>query len=438
MPYENERSKMKKLFNLLIGLVLVNASFAQDTLDIFQCFNAMEKNYPKAVEKELIKEQTEYKLQNIKAEWFPSLDVNVQASYQSDVVEVNLGNQLPFPVDFPTASKDQYKATLDVKQMIYDGGAIQSSKKAEHLNSSIQQQFVEIDLYKVKEQISQVYFGVLLLQKQKDILEATLNELDKKTESVQAGVRNGALLPSDLQSIKAEKISLVQNMDEIERNIDAYIQMLNEFTGLGLKKDIIFSLPEFQFDSLTDFKRPENELFDLQKSQLSANKKQVKSQKMPKVFAFGQAGYGKPGLNMLQDEFDSFYILGAKLSWNLWDWSTNKRQRNQLEVQKQIVDVQQETFNNRIKVKIDQIQSDIDNYKMSLERDKEIIDLREQVISSARSKLENGVITSSEYISDLNKLKKARITCEQHKVELIKSKLDYLLVSGNLINHKNQ
>ena len=128
---------MKKVLIILIGIVTLNQVMAQDTLNIYQCFEAMESYYPKAGEKKLIREQTKYKVQNLRAEWLPSIDLNVQATYQSDVAQVEIDGSAPFPINIPSPSKDQYKATLDINQMIYDGGAVQSSKKTEQLNADI-------------------------------------------------------------------------------------------------------------------------------------------------------------------------------------------------------------------------------------------------------------------------------------------------------------
>jgi hypothetical protein len=42
---------------------------------------------------------------------------------------------------------------------------------------------------------------------------------------------------------------------------------------------------------------------------------------MPRVFAFAQAGYGRPGLNMMSNEFEPYAIVGAKLVWTPWEWN---------------------------------------------------------------------------------------------------------------------
>ena len=37
-----------------------------------------------------------------------------------------------------------------------------------------------------------------------------------------------------------------------------------------------------------------------------------------------QAGYGNPGLNMLDNSFQPFYVVGLKANWNVFDWGKTK------------------------------------------------------------------------------------------------------------------
>jgi len=417
---------------VVVFLVLSQGVLAQsnDSLDIFQCFEAAEKNYPKADEKQLIEEETHLKLENIQAEWYPQIDLNAQTTYQSDVVEIDMGNSLPFPVDIPTPAQYQYKATLDVNQKIYDGGVIKTSKNLEEISGKTRNQSVDVTIHQVKQQVSQVFFGILLLRKQQAIVENTIQELAEKKKSARAGVERGVLLPSDLKSIQAELLKLEQTKEELKRKIRANIQILNKLTGLGLNSEHAFALPDIKLTDSLKLSRPEHELFRLQKGQIEMNKSLVKSQKHPKVFAFGQVGYGRPGLNMLEDEFDSFYMLGIKFQWNIWDWKQNSRKRQILDVQKNTVDVARKTFNKNLTVNLESILADIENYREAIDRDERIISLRKEVAKSAKSKLENGTITSSEYISELNQLKNAQIQHEKHRIELQKAKMNYLLTAG--------
>jgi outer membrane protein TolC len=420
---------MKKLTVLLV--LLVHFGFAQhDTIDLYGCFEAVEEHHPSARQKPLIHQQTLLELQNLQARWFPSAELQVQASYQSETVEID--PDLPFDADFPSPSRDQYKATLEISQMIYDGGATSASKKAERVGEKLGKQSVEVDLYQVKDHVMEAYFGILLLKKQKAILQATREELTQRRQSLEAAVENGALLPSDLQSIRAEELKLAQNLDETEAQIRASYQVLSELTGLELEVATPLKLPRAGRRGNLSYQRPENLLYDLKARQIQTTQQVIRSQRLPKISAFGQLGYGKPGLNMLNDEFGTFYYVGARLSWNIWDWRQNSRQRQVKQLERQKVAAQEESFNRQVDVQLARIDASISRYEKALERDSQIVDLRRQITQSSKSKLENGVITSSDYISDLNLLTRARINRERHRIELVKARISRRFTTGEL------
>lgn len=421
---------MKQL--IIVFLLVAQVSIAQqkDSLDIFKCFEAVEANHPRAGEKPIIDEQTRLKINNLRSQWYPALEMNAQASYQSDVVEIDVN--LPFDADFPSPSKDQYRVTMDVNQRIYDGGVVKYSENMERMGEKVEKQSVKADLYQIKDQVMEVYFGIMLFQKQKEVLQATMKELKTKIKSVNSAVDNGTLLPSDLKNLQAERLNMEQKLDDLNSRIQTSYGVLNKLTGMETDTSTELVLPEITLKKEGSYHRPENELFKMQKNQLDTQEKLIKAQKMPKVFAFGQLGYGKPGLNMLNDEFDPFYIVGAKLSWNIWDWNRTKRKRQLARLQKEKIDVKESAFNQKVDIQLEKIEADISKLEKTLQRDKEIIGLRQEVIRSSRSKLENGVITSADYITDLNRLTKAKITHERHNIELLKAKLNHLFTIGKI------
>ena len=421
---------MKQL--IIVFLLVAQVSIAQqkDSLDIFKCFEAVEANHPRAGEKPIIDEQTRLKINNLRSQWYPALEMNAQASYQSDVVEIDVN--LPFDADFPSPSKDQYRVTMDVNQRIYDGGVVKYSENMERMGEKVEKQSVKADLYQIKDQVMEVYFGIMLFQKQKEVLQATMKELKTKIKSVNSAVDNGTLLPSDLKNLQAERLNMEQKLDDLNSRIQTSYGVLNKLTGMETDTSTELVLPEITLKKEGSYHRPENELFKMQKNQLDTQAKLIQAQKMPKVFAFGQLGYGKPGLNMLNDEFDPFYIVGAKLSWNIWDWNRTKRKRQLARLQKEKIDVKESAFNQKVDIQLEKIEADISKLEKTLQRDKEIIGLRQEVIRSSRSKLENGVITSADYITDLNRLTKAKITHERHNIELLKAKLNHLFTIGKI------
>jgi len=412
-------------------MFLANFSYAQNKeINLKECYDNMLLNYPLANDAEIYNKTSELKIRNLNSDWLPKAELKAQATYQSEVLELDI--DLPIVVDLPKGSKDQYKATVDINQLIYDWGRIKNLKKTEEWNLKINQQNNLVELNKLKEQINKFYFAILILQKNEELLNVMLNDIDKKELTVSSGVKNGVLLPSDLSVLQAEKLKLKQNISQLTNQRIAAIQILAEITGMDLSSDVQFSLTDYELNDSVEFLRPEHILFDYQSEQINASSNVVLKQNKPMFFAFGQLGYGKPGLNMLNDEFDSYYYLGVGLSWKFWDWNQNKRQREILTLNKNLIGSKRESFNKQIQIALNNEIANIENYQSSLITDIEIIRLREEVTKSAFSKLENGVITSTQYITELGAETQAKINYETHKIQLIQSKVNYLYLKGEI------
>jgi outer membrane protein TolC len=179
-------------------------------------------------------------------------------------------------------------------------------------------------------------------------------------------------------------------------------------------------------------KRPEYQLFDLQQQRVGTLKSMVITKWNPKIFAYGQAGYGRPGLNMLNDDFSPWWIVGAKLTWNFWNWNQNRNERQILDIQSDIIRTQKKTFDKNLRISAEKDISEILRLSEVVQQDEEIIALREKITKTSSSQLDNGIITSSEYISRLNEEVMAKIAWELHRIQLVKAKQSYLFTLGKL------
>ena len=420
---------MKRLVVIMVFIVnIVNAQESKITLG--HCYESMLENYPIANQTSIYSQSSELNTKNLKAGWLPNAEFNVQASYQSDVMKIDIeamGNSFGFESD-----KDQYKATIDINQIIYDWGRIKSAKQLESVDLKLKQQTTQVDLNKVKEQINTFYFAILILERNEDLLNVMLNELTIKKASVESAVNNGVLLNSDLSALSAEILKLSQSIIEIKQQRLAAIDILSEICGLEISYAAEISVPEYEVETSNDLLRPENVLFNYQREKLNATSSIISKQNKPTVFAFSQLGYGKPGLNMASTEFDSYYYVGVGLKWKFWDWNKTKREKQVVSLNQDLVSIQENTFNKQMNIALRNELSKLEIYKNALKSDKEVIKLREQVSESAHSKLHNGVITSTEYITELSKETQAKINFETHKIQMVQSKVNYLYLKGEL------
>jgi len=420
---------MKRITFVLI--LLHQLVFGQSKeISLQDCYDKMLENYPLVNDITIYNQASELRIKNLNAEWLPKSELKAQATYQSEAFALDI--DLPIVVDLPEGSRDQYKATIDVNQMIYDWGRIKNSKNLEQCNLKINQQNNQVELNKMKEQINKFYYTILILQKNEELLSLMLSDIEQKQEVIESGVKNGVLLSSDLYALQAEKLKLEQSINQITNQRLSAIQVLSEITGMDLDSGIKLILNDYTVNGSNDLNRPEHLLFNYQNEQIDASAKTLSKQNMPLVFAFGQLGYGKPGLNMLNDEFDSFYYVGVGLSWKFWDWKQNQRQREIMYLNKNLIESKRESFNKQLTIALDNEIANIENYQTALNSDIEIIKLREEITKSAFSKLENGVITSTQYITELSAETQAKINYETHKIQLIQSKTNYLYIIGEI------
>jgi len=416
---------------LLFLILFCKISFSQtaDTLTLDFCQKKALDNYPVLKQKDLLNSASEIKISDFAKAYLPQIALNGQATYQSATTELPI--HIP-GVNIPSLDKDSYKATLDVTQTIYDGGLVSNEKKFETASNQAELQSVETELYKLKDKVNTIYFTIVTLQENWKLLKLLKQDIQNKLTKIESGIKNGAVLESNAFVLQAEIIKINQQISEIDYGIDAGYKMLGDYLNTTISDSTKLKLPDVAVTSTSyDNIRPEIKTFELQEQKLDISKTLLSSKLMPKVAAFGQLGYGRPGLNMLSNSFDSFYLIGAKVTWPLWDWNQTNNEKKLLDIQKQILESEKETFNQGIKILLEKYIADIAKYENLIKSDNDIINLREKVVKTAESQVENGTITATEYITELNNLSQAKVNLQSHKIELIKTKMDYLTLKGN-------
>jgi outer membrane protein TolC len=405
-----------------------------DTLTIYDCYRQAEKTYPLARQSDMLVKSNELKIKNLNKNYLPQLNLNGSASLQSDVTELklNLPAQFSF-IKFPEINRDMYKLTVDVNQSIYDGNVTGYQKKLESYNLQSDQKSLQVELYQLKSQINQAYFSILMLQENEKLLKSNENQLESKLKEVQSAVANGSMLASNEDALKAELMNIDQQLIETSNDRITAFQALSELISSPITENSKLVLPHVQISS-TSFEdnRPELQLYNIQQLKTDVMKNMVNTRWNPKFSAFGQAGYGRPGLNMLSNDFTPWWLFGARLTWNIWNWNQNKNEKKIYDIQNDIIGTQKETFEKNLRIEAENGLAEIEKLAELLLKDEEIIELRTKITHSASSQLDNGVITSSDYIARLNEETMAKLTLELHRIQLVKAKIAYLFTLGKL------
>lgn len=403
---------------LVVGIFFASLAVAQpQSLRLEDCYQLAKQNYPLVKQRELIQRSKEYTVANATKAYFPQISIQGQASYQSDVTSVPI--TIP-GMSIPTLSKDQYKLYGELNQTVFDGGMIQQQKKIQETNALVEEQKLEVELYKVQERINQLFFGILLIDAQLKLTALTRNDIDNALKKTEAALTNGIVLKSSLDVLKAEAIKLKQREIELSSNRRVYAEMLGLYINQQVSDSTSLQKPA-PLALAPTIQRPELSLLEQQQKNLDIQNGLLKAKNLPRLNLFVQAGYGRPALNMLSNEFQSYYIGGLRLSWNLSGFYTYKKDKALVDIQRRHLDVQKELFLFNTGFQIKQYDAESKRLLQLLSSDEELVTLRQSVKNAASAQLENGVIQSSDYLREVNAESQARENKLLHEIQWLQA-----------------
>lgn len=404
---------MKRLllvFWLVYGLVAVAS--AQLTLD--ECVDLARENYPQIQEQSLIDEAEKYDVGNVNLQWVPQLNITGKASYQSDVVEMPF--DIPgFEFDLP---HDQYSLVGELTQSIWDGGSSSSQKRLIKANAEVQRKQLDVSLYALRSRVENVYLGILLIDKQLEQNRLLEESLLRNQKEVKALMESGMAYQSDFDMVEVNLLNCRQKAVELNANRMAYVTMLGKLTGKDMSQ-ATFLEPnsEINLDSIK-IQRPELALYDAQLQQNQAQRQSLQSNISPKFNLSLQGGIGRPGLNMLKNEFAPYYVAGIRMQWNFGALYTRQNDIHKIATEKRNVEVARETFVFNTMLDIIEQVNNIKKAQQILEQDKEIVRLRASIRTSGEEQYANGVIKMTELMDMIDDEHDARLAEAVHEIQL--------------------
>ena len=431
---------MKKIVLILLTVVFLGPDIlqAQKIMTLKECYDQSYTTNALSGEKNGYSDISKLRDENLVKGWLPTLDANGSLIYNSSVIDMSgvLGS-LPIP-GIAGAIKplphEQYKVTLDINQVIYDGGAIKGARELEKADLNVNEKQTETDLYKLRGQINTCYFNLLLLARQKELLNTYLEIIKKRIASMQSGINNGVIIKSDADVLTSEKIKIEQQLHENEIRKTSFLKVLSDLTGNKIDSSTEFILPSPASEISAELLRPELQLYDLRKEQLAAGIKVIDSKRLPKAFGFATVGYGNPpGSNFFKNEFAPYYVIGASIKWNIFDWNKTKNEKQIISLQQGIIENRKNDLSDNLNRLLESKNSEIASLNKLIETDSELIALRKRITASAESQYQNGTITATDYLNELNSERQAVINYEIHKINLAMAGIEYLNISGKEI-----
>jgi len=412
---------------VMVALLLASLAGQAQSLTLDECYAMAEQNYPLIKQRELIVKSKEYSIDNAAKGYLPQLAVNGQATYQSDVTRI--------PVDapgfhVPLISKDQYKVYGEATQTLFDGGVIREQQASLEANAKVDEQKLEVELYKLRDRVNQLFFGALMMDEQLKQNNLLIQDLQNGIAKTDAAVANGTALKSSLNMLKAEWLKAQQRTVELRATRMAYTDMLGLFINRTLGDSSALVKPVAPIVE-QEIRRPEMQWYTYQDQSAEVQYKMLAARNRPKLSLFVQAGYGRPALNMLDNSFKGYYLGGIRLNWSLSGLYTYKKDKALIDLNKRNIDVQRQTFLFNTNMTLQQQNREAAKYQQLLASDDEIIALRVSVKNAASAQLENGVIDTNDYLREVNAQDQAQQSKILHEIQFLMAQYNQKTTTGN-------
>lgn len=424
---------MKRFLTLLsISAWMFMNVFAQSEMKILsleKCYDILYTENPVTDKIRMNRQITNLNQRIAQSGWYPDVQLEASASYQSDVVNFPL--DMP-NLDIPNFSKDHYNIALNITQPIFDGGRTSAAKQLEQDSGEMNEASMESDLLTIKEQVDQVYFGILILQVQMKIHETVISDLEEQLELVKSRVENGVLLPGNESSLRAEILKREQDLTKIHYDIMAGLESLAEILGTDEFLTYKLELPEKENWELQnqDILRPELAMIEARQEFLGTQKNLSDANKLPTVSVFVRPSYGRPGFNMFEDDLQFNWIVGVQARWSLKSARNASVKTDVFDLQQKQLSEDRTLFNRQQNAALNRLKKEIQSIEEQIQKDQKILELLRQVAGEKRSLVDEGSNTVTDYISALNDQSRAELQLELRKIMRVQAIINYETEQG--------
>lgn len=411
----------------ILGLWMAALPLAAQ-LRLDDCVAKAEANYPLVRRLSLIDQTEGLSLDLIAKGWLPQITASAQTTLQSDVAQwpTSFGTLLSAAGGAPPkgVAHDQYKIALQADQLLYDGGRSAAAKAVAKAETTVAKAEVAVQLYALRRRIHDLYFGILLVDGQRDnnaLLRQLLADHRRKMAAhVEAGLASATTLaPLDAEILAAEQADLT-----LRSQRHALVQLLGIFIHEELSDDIALALPS-EPQATPQQQRPELALFTAQQQRLQAQAQQLDRRLRPTIGAFVQGWYGYPGLNLFNDinsrRFSLNAIVGLRASWSIAPLYTRRSELARLATAREEVAVARQVFEFNLRLQASQETEHIVRLRQLLQADEKLIALRQQVREATTHQLDRGTVDAHRLIEDLTRENQARIAAQQRRIQLLQA-----------------
>lgn len=411
------------VFGLMLASPATATAQAPDSLRLEDLQAELARNWPAARQASHADQLANIRLEAIASTWMPELMLSATAQYQTDVTEI----RLPIPgANPPTQPKDRYALAIDVRQVIWDGGMSRARAEIEDWARQADKTSVDVELYALAQPLTDAFFSALILSEQGASLRLYLADLEARLSQTTTAIAAGAATSTHGDILRVEILRLRQRLSDTERFLAHACELMSLLSGTEIDRSLPLALPR----PVPGAGRPETTLMQARIGQLEATRASVAALRRPVVSAFATGAYARPGLDIFDDAFSPYAVVGIRASWSIWDRGAANRDARIISVQQERIRAQWDVLNRQWAIQAASRQAEIDRLDAAMALDAEILRLRGRIVDSYARQLDAGAITATEYLVERNALHQAEIQARLHHLLRRQAEWSRTLITG--------
>ena len=260
--------------------------------------------------------------------------------------------------------------------------------------------------------VHQLYYGLLIAQKQKDAAQAALNAAQEGLSDSEEAVRSGNVLDVVETGSRVQFLQNKQLLLAAENQISDTTSELNDLLGLPLETvleladiDALSPAPQALQQYVQEALSGNPELRAAKDNVEKANHavSAARDEYIPDVSLFASHTY-EHGAPFLEHNIGLF---GVQITWNIFDWGSRKGVVGQRRAQ--LIQAQENVkrLEDSITVEITKVYRKLERTKLIVEAASEAVVLQKENQRLSAKRMEAGVIKKTQYAESVSAVKKA-------------------------------
>ncbi len=291
--------------------------------------------------------------------------------------------------------------------------------------------------------IAQLYFSIQVTQKQRDILQANLDQVKSLLQLTEKQFQNGFAKQIDVDQLRVNRINLENQIVNLELQVAQFKQTLKFYMAMPLDKPIAltdtlnetaYSIPGVQMFSADFSQKTDFAILDVQGELNALNEEQYKAGYWPTLNAFANYNYQGQGDQFSELQWFDFGAIGLSLNIPIFDGFRKKAQIQQAQVdQLQLAETRRLTTQSlqlAYNQGLQQLQININNLR-ALDENRKVA---EDVYRIAQNRFKEGIAPIVEVLQAETSMREAQTNYLTTLLQVKLAEIEILNSKGTLLN----